>query len=453
MGICWRGSTGTAACCARNHARTACWCGCCLPGTWRSGCRSSSWAPWRGSRERSGDAWTVEAAPGSGHLVTPSSGFEPPPYPYDRLDDLRRLAATHAGGVVDLSVGAPTDPPPRAVQRSLADVSDVHTYPPSIGQEQTREAASRWMRRRLGVEASPDDIAACVGTKEFVVSLPRYMRLRNPERDTVLYPEVAYPSYAMGATLAGCRSVPVQVDQRWRIDVAAISEQDAARALCLWVNTPGNPAGGLDDLAEVARWGRAHGVPVFSDECYVEFTWVGPGVGELGLPGGTIVRSGLDGVVALHSLSKRSNFAGGRFGFYVGDPEIVRYLREVRKHAGLMVPAPVQRAAVAALDDDAHVLEQRDRYRQRLSRLAEILVAMGIPASLPEGGFYLWVRAPDGDGWSLARRFAERAGALVSPGELYGTRGARYVRVAAVADMAALDLMAERLGPATGICR
>lgn len=384
-----------------------------------------------------------------------STGFEPPPYPYDRLNDLRRLAANHAGGVVDLSVGAPTDPPPVAVQKALADARDVQSYPPSIGQEQTRAAASRWMRRRLGVEVQPDEVAACVGTKEFVVSLPRYLKLRHPERDTVLHPAVAYPSYAMGATLAGGRSVPVQVDDRWRIDVESITEQDAERALCLWVNTPGNPAGGLDDLSAVARWGRAHDVPVFSDECYLEFTWVGPRVGDLGLPGGTIVKSGLEGVVALQSLSKRSNFAGGRFGFYVGDPVLVRYLREVRKHAGLMVPAPVQRAAVVALDDDEHVLEQRGRYRKRLSRLVEILAAMEVPASLPEGGFYLWVRAPDHDAWSLARRFAEQAGALVSPGEFYGSGGAGHVRIAAVADMAALDLMAERVGagPAAGSSR
>ena len=157
----------------------------------------------------------------------------------------------------------------------------------------------------------------------------------------------------MGATLAGCRAVGVPVDDRWRLDVSAIDEADAARALCLWVNSPGNPAGNLDDLGAVADWGRAHDVPVFSDECYAEFTWDGPPR--------TILAGGSEGVVAVHSLSKRSNAAGLRAGFYAGDADVVHYLSEVRKHVGMLVPGPVQAAAVAALDDDAHVAEPRER--------------------------------------------------------------------------------------------
>src|SRR5205814_7019771 len=155
-------------------------------------------------------------------------------------------------------------------------------------------------------------VAACVGTKEFVASLPRYLRLRDPSRDTVLYPAVAYPTYEMGAVLAGCRAVPVPVDDQWRLNLSQINEEDAARALCLWVNTPANPTGAVDDLGSTATWGRAHGVPVFSDECYVEFTWAGAGH--------TILEHGLDGVVGVHSLSKRSHLAGLRAGLFAGDP-------------------------------------------------------------------------------------------------------------------------------------
>jgi aspartate/methionine/tyrosine aminotransferase len=293
------------------------------------------------------------------------------------------------------------------------------------------------MRRRFGVDLAPAQLAACVGTKEFVATLPQWLHLRRPDRDTVLYPAVAYPTYEMGAILAGLRAVPVPVDDQWRIDLSQIEAQDAERALALWVNTPGNPAGGLDDLGQVAAWGRDHGVPVFSDECYVEFTWDGPRR--------TILDHGTEGVVAVHSLSKRSNLAGVRVGFYAGDAELVTYLQEVRKHVGMMVPGPAQAAGVAALDDDGHVGVQRDRYRRRLDQLAAALSAWaGLEIPLPAGGFYLWFDA--GGGWAFTERLAKEGGVLVSPGEFYGPSVAQYVRVAVVQPDDRIDLVVERLG-------
>jgi aspartate/methionine/tyrosine aminotransferase len=290
----------------------------------------------------------------------------------------------------------------------------------------------------LGAVVEPSALAACVGTKEFVATVPQFLRLRTPGRDTVLYPAVSYPTYEMGAVLAGCRAVPVPVGPDWRLDLSAVPEEDASRALLLWVNTPGNPAGQLDDLAAAVSWGRARGVPVFSDECYVEFTWDGPPR--------TVLASGVDGVVAVHSLSKRSNLAGVRAGFYAGDPELVRYLSEVRKHAGLMVPGPVQAAAVAAWSDDEHVERQRAVYRERLEFLRAALSTVGVAAPMPSGGFYLWPTV--GDAWEFATRLAAEGGALVSPGEFYGSAAAGNVRVALVQPMERLELVARRLGAA-----
>jgi aspartate/methionine/tyrosine aminotransferase len=203
------------------------------------------------------------------------------------------------------------------------------------------------------------------------------------------------------------------------------------------VNTPGNPTGALDDLGAAAAWGRAHGVPVLSDECYVEFTWAGPPR--------TILQHGAEGVLAVHSLSKRSNLAGARAGFYAGDPHLVHYLAELRKHAGFMVPGPVQAAAVAAWADDVHVDEQRERYRHRLSTMRTALAGIGVEAPAPDGAFYLWAPAPDGDAWALTRRLATEGGALVSPGEFYGPGGAGHVRVAVVQPDDRIELVAERL--------
>ncbi len=365
------------------------------------------------------------------------SGFVPPAYPYDRLDDLRSLAEKFEGGPIDCSIGTPFDPPPPAVIEALATSGAERGYPASIGTPAFREAAADWLERRLGVVVDPvTAIGACIGTKEFVAGTPQYLRLRAPDRDTVLYPAVSYPSYAMGATLAGCRAVPVPVDAQWRIDVSAIDPADIDRALCLWVNTPGNPAGGLDDLAAVAAWGRSHDVPVLSDECYVEFTWTGPAR--------TILTEGLDGVLAVHSLSKRSNLAGTRAGFYAGDPGLVHYLREVRKHAGFMVPGPVQAAAVAAWGDQDHVDEQRARYRARIEAGIELFAALGIEAVMPAGGFYLWVAAPGGDAWGLARRLADETGVIVSPGEFYGDESAGHVRLAVVQPLERMRLACGR---------
>lgn len=366
------------------------------------------------------------------------AGFVPPAYPYDRLDALRSLAAELPGGAIDCSIGTPCDPPPAAVVAALAASGAERGYPASIGSPAYRDAAAGWLSRRLGVEVDPArDLAACIGTKEFVVSLPHYLHLRYPERDTVLYPAVSYPSYAMGATLAGCRAVPVAVDHQWRIDLSSIDESDAARALCLWVNTPGNPAGGLDDLAAAAAWGRAHDVVVASDECYIEFTWNGEPR--------TILASGLEGVLSLHSLSKRSNAAGVRAGVYVGDPDLVHYLSEIRKHAGAMVPGPIQAAAVAAWADQDHVDVQREIYLDRLKMGAEILGAFEVAVPMPEGGFYLWAAAPGGDAWGLAHRLAAEAGIIVSPGEFYGDDSSAYVRIAVVQPDDRFELARQRV--------
>jgi succinyldiaminopimelate transaminase len=374
-----------------------------------------------------------------GVSATSPGGFAPPPYPFDRLDEIAAIAAALPGGAVDLSIGTPGDPPPGVVAAALADAGPAQGYPASIGTLAYRQAFARWATRRLGVDVDPaTEVAACIGTKEFVAGAPHWLRLRRPERDTVLYPEVSYPTYAMGATLAGCRAVPVPVRGDWSLDLDAIDPADAARAVCLWLNTPSNPTGALDDLVAAAAWGRHHDVTVLSDECYVEFTWDGPPR--------TILAAGTNGVLAVHSLSKRSNLAGARAGAYAGDADLVGYLRELRRHAGFMVPGPVQAAAVAAWDDDEHVELQRERYRTRLARLRNVLAAVGVEAPLPRGGFYLWAPAPGGDAWALARHLAERLGVVASPGEFYGPAATGYIRLAVVATDDRLDLLANRAG-------
>ena len=391
-----------------------------------------------------------------------TTGFVPPTYPYERLDPLRAAAAALPGGAVDCSVGTPCDPPPEIVVQALASSGAERAYPSSIGSPAYRQAAAAWMARRFGAVVDADaQVAACIGTKEFVASLPGYLKLRRPDRDTVLYPAVSYPSYAMGAHLAGCRAVPVAMDENFHIDLGSIKPRDAERALCLWVNSPANPTGALEDLEAAAVWGRTQGVPVASDECYAEFTWDGPPR--------TILEHGAEGVLAVHSLSKRSNMAGVRTGFYAGDADLVHYLRECRKHAGCMVPGPVQAAAVAAWSDQGHVDAQRALYWERLEQLAAIVYLAGrlgrfgdarfsiddvhVSPRLPAGGFYLWVSAPGGDAWAAADALARSSGLIVSPGEFYREQpngagpvdASGHVRIAAVQPGERLELVERRL--------
>jgi succinyldiaminopimelate transaminase len=366
--------------------------------------------------------------------------FVPPPYPYERLDALSALAASIPGGLVDCSIGTPCDPVPPLVVRAAADALGASAgYPPSAGTPAYRQAAADWMRRRLGVEIDAGSVGVCLGTKELVGGLPHLLHRRDPSRDTVLYPAISYPTYEMGATIAGLRAVPVPLDADWHLDVSAIDPADARRALVLWLNEPGNPTASAADagtLGAVADWGRAHGVVVASDECYVEFA----------PERASILASGLDGVLAVHSLSKRSNLAGMRCGFYAGDPALVHYLVEARKHWGFMAPTPVQAAAVAALGDDTHVDEQHARYAARRAAMLGALEPLGYVHDGGPTDFYLWLRGVDGvdDGWEIAARFAH-AGLLVAPGDLYGPAGADHVRLALVQPDDRLALAAERL--------
>jgi succinyldiaminopimelate transaminase len=362
--------------------------------------------------------------------------FVPPAYPYERLNRLKALAADHEGGPIDCSIGTPVDAPPDFVIDELAKGVGARGYPASIGSDDFRAAGVSWLSRRFAVSIDAEQLAACVGTKEFVASLAHYLHLRSPERDTVLFPAISYPTYAMSAVLAGLRAVPVTL-KGGELDLASIAPDDARRALVLWSNSPSNPTGGLDDLDAVASWGHAHDVLVASDECYCEFTWTGRPR--------SILEHTQRGVLAVHSISKRSNLAGVRAGFYAGDPEVVAYLRLVRQHAGLMVPGPVQAAVAFAYGDDEHVTAQRARYRHRLELLANALGTVGADAPLPDGGFYLWCSMPGADGWQLAELLARESGLIVSPGELYGDAGANFARIAVVQPDERLELAASRL--------
>jgi len=375
-----------------------------------------------------------------------------PDFPWDSLAPYKERASSHAGGLVDLSVGTPVDPTPDVVRAALVAAADAHGYPQTWGTPALREAVAAWFARRRGVPGvNPDGVLPTVGSKEMVAWLPTL--LGAGPGDVVVLPAVAYPTYDVGARIAGASPQPMH-------SLTGLGPMTRATTpKLLWVNSPSNPTGqvlGVDHLAKVVRWARRHGVVVASDECYAELDWRGEdpvaGAAPAGLTNPGAVPSILDprvsggsheGLLALYSLSKQSNMAGYRAAFVAGDPALVGRLLETRKHAGMMVPWPVQQAMLAALGDDTHVAHQRARYGIRRGLLRSALENAGYRIEHSDAGLYLWTTR-DGTDWSLVAEMAD-LGILVAPGSFYGAAGARHVRIALTATDERINEAVKRL--------
>jgi succinyldiaminopimelate transaminase len=355
-----------------------------------------------------------------------------PDFPWDLLAPHKARAAAHPGGLVDLSIGTPVDPTPAPVREALAAASDAPGYPLTAGTPQLRAAAAGWLARRHGVTGlDPAAVLPTIGSKELVALLPTLLRLGRGDR--VVLPEVSYPTYEVGVRIAGAQ--PVRAD-------GTVAAGPAPPGL-VWVNSPSNPTGRVlpaAHLRKVVDWARERGAVVASDECYLDFGWDAEPVSVLHP---WVCRGDHAGLLAVHSLSKRSNLAGYRAGFVAGDPPLVAALLEVRKHAGLIVPAPVQAAMTVAYADDAHVDEQRSRYAARRAVLRSALEKAGFAVEHSEAGLYLWATRGT-DCWAEVAEMAER-GVLVAPGSFYGPAGGRHVRVALTATDERVAAAADRL--------
>jgi succinyldiaminopimelate transaminase len=344
-----------------------------------------------------------------------------PDFPWDKLTEHAARARSHPDGIVDLSVGTPVDPTPQVVQRALAAAADAPGYPTTIGLEVTRRAAIDWLARRFGVTGlGLDGVLPVIGSKELIGSMAVHLGIGPGE--LIAYPELAYPTYEVGAALAGARAVATDSLTSFGPEVPRL----------LWLNSPSNPTGRVlpvEHLRKVVEWCRHRGTILVSDECYIEMSWTAASDGApVSVLHPDVCGGDHEGILAVHSLSKRSNLAGYRCAFVAGDPALVGELLAVRKNLGLQVPGPQQHAMVAALDDDAHVVEQHARYAARRARLREALQQAGFRIDHSEASLYLWATR-DEDCWDTVSALAEQ-GILVAPGEFYGRAGRRHVRVA-----------------------
>jgi succinyldiaminopimelate transaminase len=352
-----------------------------------------------------------------------------PDFPWDALAPYGAIAKEHPQGAIDLSVGTPVDPTPEFIQKAFQEAANSPSYPVTVGTPELREAITAWAKKYLG--ATGDfGVLPLIGSKEFVAWLPTFI-----EAQSVLYPDVAYPTYLVGSLLAEATATPVS------LDATGWPQADMA-----WVNSPSNPTGRVHSEAEFKAaidWSRKNKSVVVSDECYLEF-------GDSVKPTSILNYTGGDNtnILAVHSLSKRSSMAGYRAAFIVGDPALIARILEVRKHAGMMVPLPVQVAMVAALSDEEHVVQQRARYNARRATLAPALRAAGFTIENSEAGLYIWATRNE-NCWDSVSWLAE-LGIIATPGVFYGDLGASHIRIAMTATDAQISEAAARISSKVG---
>ena len=357
-------------------------------------------------------------------------------YPWDAVAPFAQKARAHPDGIVDLSIGSPVDPTPRIVASALTEATDAHAYPQTMGTPQLREAIVEWYARRRGVPGLPvDGVLPTVGSKELVALLP--LLLDVGPGDAVVHPRAAYPTYEVGARLVGATPVAADDPAQW-----------PAETRLVWINSPGNPDGrvlSVEELRAAVERAREIGAVLASDECYAELGWEGPWATDRvpSVLDPRVTDGDMSGILSVYSLSKQSNLAGYRAAFVAGDPVVVAALLTARKHLGLMLPAPVQAAMVAALGDDAHVAQQRDVYARRRGVLKPAVEAAGFRVDHSEGGLYLWATAGE-DAWDSLARLAD-LGILAGPGHFYGEHFPNHVRFSLTATDERIAEAARRL--------
>ena len=359
-----------------------------------------------------------------------------PDFPWDTIAAAKAAATAHPDGICDLSVGTPVDPTPEIARRAHAAAADAHGYPTTVGTPELRDAMVAYLARRWGaVGLDRDGVLPVIGTKELVAWLPTQLGL-GPE-DTVVVPATAYPTYEVGARIVGARVVAATDLDSLRGELGQV------RPALVWINSPANPTGEIFDAATMKAWvdwSRQVGALLASDECYGEFGWDAEPWSVLHPD---ICGDDHRGLLACHSLSKRSNLAGYRAGFVAGDPDVVGDLLALRKHSGMMMPGPVQAVMAELLADQAHVDGQRQRYLGRRAVLRPALEAAGFRIEHSEGSLYLWATRDEDSRATLA--WLATLGILVAPGDFYGAAGSHHVRIALTASDERIAAAARRL--------
>jgi succinyldiaminopimelate transaminase len=363
-----------------------------------------------------------------------------PEYPWQKLKPYQAIAEKHANGMVDLSVGSPVDPTPKVIQDAIRDATNAPGYPSTAGSLEFRDAVAEWFGRRRGVELNSDQVMPTIGSKEFISFLPLMLGLGKS--DVIVQPSVAYTAYVVGAALCGAEIISEDDPDKW-----------PANTKLIWINSPGNPDGRVLDVEQMkacVKRARELGAVLASDECYAELGW--GRWAEERIPSvldPRVCEGAYDNLLAVYSLSKQSNLAGYRAAFVAGPENLIKPIVNIRMHSGLMMPAPIQKAVIAALRDEEHVAVEREIYSKRREVLLEAVKAYGFEIADSEAGLYLWATLGE-DCWATVTKMAE-LGILVVPGEFYQAQGSKYVRFSITASDEKVAEGAARLTNALGL--
>lgn len=360
-------------------------------------------------------------------------------YPAVELE--RRKAAVLAQGkrLYDFSVGDPTEPTPQFIQDALKDgLTPRCGYPAVRGDAAVRAAIAGYIERRFSVQVDPDtQVLPTSGSKEAVFHLPLLVIDPRAEDRAVAFPDPGYPAYQRGVLFAGGEPVPVPLSGDHVFRPWELPDDVVARLRMVWINTPHNPSGAvtsIGDLRRAADFCRAHDIVLVSDESYAD-VWLSCE------PPPSLLQAGVEGVLVLHSLSKRSGMTGYRSGFLAGDPELVRQLARLRSNPGLVPQSFVNAAATVAWSDDAHVAQRRALFASKQALLRAHFADLGLEVVGSEAGLYVWVRTPAGrqdEDWAL--ELLEH-GIVVSPGPMFSVCGGGqgFVRLALVPSIAEIE--------------
>lgn len=371
-------------------------------------------------------------------------------YPFVKLERRRRELEPKGVTSINFGMGDPREETPAFIREALrAAVPAVSSYPATVGKPELRAACAAWMKRRYGLDIDPErHVLPANGTKEAVYLMAFAMVSPGAARDIVVIPTPAYPVYENGARFAGAKPhfVPLQSANGWRFDPDQVPDDVWQRTALLWLNSPHNPTGAVLDAAtgaKVVALARRHGFWVASDEAYGDLWFEGG-------PPGTLLAHGLDNVIGLFTLSKRSAMTGYRSGFMAGDPRLIDALRRFRPSVGVATPDFIQDAAIAAWNDDAHTPATREKYAAKRTLFLEEFGRRGWTVEASEATFYLWMKAPGGDDVGFVESLL-RLGIVTTPGSFLGPGGEGYVRWALVPTLEQCREAIARLGARTEV--
>lgn len=361
------------------------------------------------------------------------------PFALTKNDDIKEKLKAQGIEVYDFTLGDPKEPTPDFIRQALIDnIPKTSQYPSNTGLEELRKSCAGWLKRRFGVDADfKTEIISSNGSKEAVFHIPQILFNAHSAKRTVVFPQPGYPVYKSGTLLAGGEAFEdfLKPEKNYVFDPDDIPSTILPQIAAVWVCYPHNPTGTLiseEHMQKIYDWALAHDITVLSDECYVDMYFEKNQAPSSFLKIGQ--KNNFKNMLCFFSLSKRSGMTGYRSGFVAGEAEKIALFSKFRLNVGLGTPTFVQHAAIAAWNDDAHVLERNKIFLNKRLIVERFFKKNNIHMLPSNATFYIWAHVPEN--YATGREFTEQllghTGIMATPGEAFGASCADYFRMALV---------------------